>query len=193
MLSLISRSLSCCRPRCSPLQMGFILSASISNPPASLPPSCAATAAAAARTGAPPGVLTNAQTASEPAAAMRSAGEEDEDEVDDDDDEGEGASTATAATAAAVDALIALGDCGCPLDSGAAARTTAGLFSICVTARRAEGAFGRWMSRRGGRARLVVAVVVEQRRMPVAVDIIISPRFAVLLSSPFFYYVLIRA
>ena len=46
--------------------------------PASLPPSPEATAAAAARTGAPLGELTNAHTAKEPATAMASAGEEEE-------------------------------------------------------------------------------------------------------------------
>ena len=83
----------------------------------SLPPICAATAAAAASTGAPPGELTNAQTAKEPATAMRSAGEE-----EDVDGDGGGESTDTAATAAVVDAAaLMLGDCPWPPTSGAAA------------------------------------------------------------------------
>ena len=97
----------------------------------------------------------NDQTAKEPAAAMRRAGEDDEVDV-------EGESTATAAVAAAAAmaavvvvvvvadaaaALIALDDCGWPA-SGAAARTTAEILSIRGTTWRPRGTAGRWSARR---------------------------------------------
>ena len=141
-----------------------------SNPlPVSLPPSCEATAAAAASTGAPPGELTKAQTAREPAAAMRRAGEEEEEDEDDEAGD-ESTATAAAAVADAAAALIALDDCCCPPASETAARTTAGLLLILFIDRLKEkGTGGRWASRRATPSpRDDSELVLEEERMPVA-------------------------
>ena len=118
---------------------------------------------------------------------MRSAGE-DEDEDDDDGDGDESTATAAAAaTAAVVDAaaLIALGDCGWPPASGAAARTTGRLLSIlCISRRGLHGTGDRWASLRGGKGTTLAFDDSELERMPVdaAVDVVLAGNILFFLS-----------
>jgi hypothetical protein len=126
--------------------------------PASLPPRCAAAAAAAASTGAPPGELTNAQTAKEPATATRRAGLDvasvDADDGDDDEFVGNATAAAAAVAGVAFTALVVFG-CGAP-GSGTAARTT----WMPRTTRRLGGGSERG-GRRGTSARRAAVVDVD--------------------------------